>query len=148
MSTPYAPLVVLDTMVVVAGVIGSPEGASAVVIREVATGGVRLAISDDYLRELVRVIGYPTVEHQIGRPVRAFEVALDLGTMGFMHHPRRYDWPSLRDPGDSWILDLAYEASVDYVVTGDDAVIEAAAELGFEVATPPELLRVLRAPPH
>jgi putative PIN family toxin of toxin-antitoxin system len=145
---PYAPLVVLDTMVVVAGVIGRTEGASAVVIREVATGGVRLAISDDFLRELVRVIGYPNVEDRIGRPVRAFEVALDLGTMGIMHHPRRFDWPSLRDPGDGWIFDLAYEAGVDYVVTNDDAVTDTAAELGFEAATPPELLEVLRAPPH
>ena len=31
-------------------------------------------------------------EDLVGRPVRAFEVALDMGTMGFMYHLRRLDW--------------------------------------------------------
>ena len=48
------PLVVLDTMVVVAAVSGSAEGASAMAVRAVATGEAQLAISDDFLGELVR----------------------------------------------------------------------------------------------
>lgn len=82
------PLIVLDTMVVVSSIIGSLEGADATVIDTVATGEVRLAISDDQLSELVRVMGYGDIESQIEHPVRAFEAALDLGTMGFMYHPR------------------------------------------------------------
>ena len=82
-------------MVVVAGIFGSREGASAAVLDAVATGDVRLALSDDQLRELVTVMGYSGLEELIARPVRAFEVALDIGTMGYMYHPRRLDWPSL-----------------------------------------------------
>ena len=41
-------------MIVVAGIIGSREGASAAVLDAVATGDVHLAISDDQLRELVQ----------------------------------------------------------------------------------------------
>lgn len=134
------PLIVLDTMVVVAAIMGNSQGASALVVRAVATGEVQLAISDDYLSELVRVMGYSHMEEEIERPVRAFETALDLGTMGFMFHPRRLDWPSLRDPGDSWVLDLAYEAKADYIVTSDSDLYNAAPSFGFEVLSPGELL--------
>ncbi len=138
------PRVVLDTMIVVAGIIGKREGASATVLDAVATGDVYLAISDDQLTELVTVMGYGAVEELIGRPVRAFEVALDIGTMGYMYHPRRLDWPSLRDPNDRWIFDLAYAAAVDYIISFDRAVRDAAAELGFEAIPPEDLLDILR----
>lgn len=131
-------------MVVVSSIIGKPEGADAAVVDAVATGEVRLAISDDQLSELVRVIGYGGVESQIEHSVRAFEVALDLGTMGFMHHPRRLDWPSLKDQNDGWIFDLAYTSNADYIVSYDSAVHEAANELGFESLLPEELLEILR----
>jgi predicted nucleic acid-binding protein len=103
-------------MVVVSSIIGNPEGADAAIIDVVATGEARLAISDDQLSELVRVMGYGDIESQIERPVRAFEAALDLGTMGFMHHPRRLDWPSLTDQSDGWIFDLAYASNADYII--------------------------------
>lgn len=110
----------------------------------VATGDVRMAISDDQLSELVRVVGYEELETRIGRPVRAFEVALDLGTMGFMYHPRRLDWPSLRDAKDGWIFDLAHASGADYIVTYDEDVHDAALELGFKAILPEELLEILR----
>ena len=131
-------------MIVVAGIIGSREGASAAVLDAVATGDVHLAISDDQLRELVTVMGYSGIEEMVGRPVRAFEVALDIGTMGYMYHPRRLDWPSLRDPTDGWIFDLAHAAGVDYIVSFDTAVHAAAAELGFEAIGPEDLLEIVR----
>jgi len=137
------PLIVMDTMVIVSAVVGNPDGPSAAVLDEVSTGGVRLAISDDQLSELVRVFGYPEVEERVRRSVRAFEVALDVGYMGIMYHPRRFDWPSLRDRGDSWIFDLAYASGADYVVSYDDAVVKAAASLGFECVLPEGLLREL-----
>lgn len=138
------PLIVLDAMVVVGGIMGRREGARARVLDAVATGEVQLAISDDQLSELVRVMGYEDVEAGIGRPVRAFEVALDLGSMGIMYHPRRLDWPSLSDPRDRWIFDLAHESGADYIVTFDKPVCRAAEKLGFEAVTPGKLLEILR----
>lgn len=142
-----APLIVADTMVVVAAVIGNPNGSSASLADEVSSGGVRLAISDAQLSELVRVIGYPEVEDRTRRTVRAFEVALDIGYMGIAHHPRRPDWPSLSDPKDYWVFDLAYAADADYIVSYDGAVQRAADALGFECMTPEEPLRELRKAP-
>jgi hypothetical protein len=45
-------------MVVLAAMLGDREGPSAAVVDAVATGDVRLAVSDDQLRELVTVMGY------------------------------------------------------------------------------------------
>jgi len=132
-------------MVVVSAVFSDEaEGPSASVVRAVAAGDLRLAVSDDQLAELVRVMGYKNVEDASGRPVRAFEVALDIGTMGFMYHPRRLDWPSLRDPEDGWIFDLAYISGADFIVSYDNAVQDAADELGFVALTSEELLDTLR----
>ena len=66
-----APLVVLDTMVVIRAVVGRREAADALILRAVATGEVRLAISDDGLRELQRVMNYDFVREKIADPVRA-----------------------------------------------------------------------------
>lgn len=131
-------------MIVVGGIMGRREGASAKVLDAVATGDVQLALSDDQLSELVRVMGYEDIEAGLYRPVRAFEVALDLGRMGVMHHPRRLDWPSLRDPRDGWVFDLAHDAGVDYIITFDKGVRDAAQALGFEPLKPGKLLKILR----
>jgi putative PIN family toxin of toxin-antitoxin system len=131
-------------MVVLAALLGDREGPSAAVMDAVATGDVRLAVSDDQLRELVTVMGYEGVEDALARPVRAFEVALDIGTMGFMYHPRRLDWPSLRDPKDGWVFDLAHSSGADFIVSYDRAVRDAADELGFVALPPEDLLAVLR----
>jgi len=64
------PLIVVDTMVVLAAMLGDREGPSAAVVDAVATGDVRLAVSDDQLRELVTVMGYEGVEDALARPVR------------------------------------------------------------------------------
>jgi hypothetical protein len=40
-------------------------------------------------------MGYEDIQGAIQGPLRALEVALDIGNMGFMYHPRRLDWPSL-----------------------------------------------------
>lgn len=131
-------------MVIVAAINGSREGPSAAVVDAAATGDLQLAISDEALSEFVRVMGYPEIEEQLMVPVRSFEVALDIGTMGYMHHPRRLDWPSLTDKKDGWLFDLAYASGADYIVTYDGGVQDAAQLLGFVALPPEELLEILR----
>jgi len=141
------PLIVLDTVVLVSGIIGRRESADAKLIEAVATGGVQLALSDDGLREVARVLGYPEVEAKIRRPVRAFEVALALGLMGRLYHPRKLDWPSLQDPNDGWVLDLAFASGADAIVTRDKHLLAVGVKLGFRAVTPPALLEELEHPP-
>lgn len=135
---------VIDTMVIVSALIGKRDGPDAAVLDAIATGDVRLAVSGDQLSEVVRVLGHEAIEELVRSSVRAFEIALDIGTMGFMYHPRRLDWPSLRDKNDGWIFDPAYSSAADYIVSYDRAVHDAADALGFEAMRSEELLEVLR----
>lgn len=139
------PLVVLDTLVVVSSLVGPEGGSSRRLVWAVATGEVRLAISDDFLREVSRVIRYPDVAARIRGPVRAFEVALEVGLMGEMNRPRKLDWPSLRDPKDGWMLDLAWNAVADFVVTRDPHLLNFTPPFPVEVLGPDQLLARLAA---
>lgn len=139
------PRIVLDTVVLVGAIIGKLESADAHLIQAVATGSVQLALSDDGLREIIRVLSYSEVEEKVKQPVRAFEVALALGLMGQLFHPKRLDWPSLQDPKDGWVLDLAFESGADYLVTRDKHLLNAGKKLGFQTITPPELLQELES---
>lgn len=136
----------LDTNVATAAALGSPGSANSRIVDEVATGGVRLALSDDYLGELVRTMSKPRVEEHasVGRAVR---IALVLAYMGGAYRPRKYDWPSVPDPRDWWLLDLALESGAEYIVTWNTRHLQPARPLGFDVLEPPDLLARLPDPP-
>jgi len=137
------PLIVLDTGVVVRALTGDPQSSSSQVVRAVATGVVRLALSDDFLSELVRVIRYPHVERSIGSAGMAFEIALDLAFMGQLYRTRRFDWPSIEDPNDGWMLDLAWASGADYIVSWDPHLTDAEMPFPIEVLEPQQLLERL-----
>ncbi len=58
--------------------------------------------------------------------------------------PRRLDWPSVPDPNDWWMPDLALSAQADFIVTWDRHLRDAGLPFAVEVMTPPELLERLR----
>jgi putative PIN family toxin of toxin-antitoxin system len=140
------PLIVLDTGVVVRALTGDPDSASSQVVRAVATGEVRLALSDDFLSEMARVMRYPHIEQRIGSAGRAFAVALDLALMGTLFRTRRYDWPSIPDPDDGWMLDLALASEADYIIAWDPHLTGATVPFPVEVLEPPDLLTRLQRP--
>ncbi len=137
----FPVLIVLDTMIVVGGVIGQTSGADAQMLHLIETGGVRLASSDAWLRELQDVLTRPVILGRVSDPGRLMRAALTVGVMGALYRPTRFDWPSLTDQKDWWMLDLAFEAGADLIVTRDKKVLRAAAKLGFQAVTPPEFLR-------
>ncbi len=127
-------------MVIIAALVGREDASSHLLLSAVETGDVRLALSDEGLRELHRVTRYSKVEAMIPSPARALRIGQAMGTMGKLHHPRRLEWPSVLDRGDWWILDLAFESGADYVVTGNERHLGPARVLGFEVLTPQETI--------
>ncbi len=137
------PLIVLDTGVVVSALVGPEETLHHRLLDMIASGGVLLALSDAFLRELSRVAGYPDVEPQIVSAARALRYGLELGTMGRMYRPTRYDWPSVKDPKDGWMLDLAWAARADYIVSRDPHLTGAAMPFPVEVLEPQQLLEHL-----
>lgn len=134
-------------MVAVGAIIGKRESSDALVFDAIETGEVNIAISDDCLIELVDVVGRPSVANRIKDKadalVKALSLGLNMGTMGFLMHPRRLHWPNLADPKDGWILDLALQAAIEledreiYIVSRDTGVLRDAPRSGFVVLTPP-----------
>ena len=138
------PLCVIDTMIVVSGMIGKPNGSDAKILSLIETGQLRLVLSDAGLLEFADVISRDFVKQHFPLPARVFRVGLTLGMMGMLHRPERFDWTSLSDPKDWWLLDLAFSAEADYIVTRDKKVLVAANSLGFSAVTPPQLLKLLK----
>lgn len=117
----------------------------------VATGEALIAVSDDGYRELVKVMGYAPVKSKVTEPARAVSVALDIATMGTFYRPQRLPWPTVPDPKDGWLLDLAYESGADYVVTVDPHFTDHVDELrtlGFEIRVPSQFLNEVEAWPE
>jgi predicted nucleic acid-binding protein len=98
------PLIVLDTGVVIRALIGSTGASSYRMVRLAATGTVRLAHSDEGLRELTRVVEEKDEEGFIRSASKAFGIAMDLWAHGTLYHPTRRDWPSLDDPDDGCLI--------------------------------------------
>jgi putative PIN family toxin of toxin-antitoxin system len=127
---------------VVGKLLGHPTSSSAEVLRAIATGDILLALSDDFLRELVDVAGRYELQSRMGLTRLTLEAGLTIGLMGTLYHPHRLEWPSLNDPKDGWLLDLAFYSGADYIVTWDSH-LDAARPLGFQVLNPPNLLGML-----
>ena len=70
---------------------------------------------------------------------RAFGIALEISYAAEHYLPRRYDWPSIQDRKDYWLLDLAFESGADHIITWDGH-LDPARSLGFSVLNPAQLL--------
>lgn len=141
------PLIVLDTGVVARALISKEEEGSSSyqIIRRAGTGTVRLAHSDEGLRELTRIVREKDAQGLIASASRAFEVAMDLWAHGSLYHPTRRDWPSIPDPDDGWMPDLAFDAGAEIIVTWDSHLLDHEIPFPVEVLKPPELLAKLNA---
>jgi putative PIN family toxin of toxin-antitoxin system len=140
LEAPAPPLIVLDTSVVVSALVGPTGSPHYRLLDRVASGDLLLALSDDFLRELSRVVGYPEVEPRIVSAARAVRYGLELGVMGRLLPTPRHDWPSIRDPKDGWMLDLAWSTEADYIVTRDPHLTEVEMPFPVEVLEPQQLL--------
>lgn len=140
---PDAPLIVLDTGVVISALAGSASASSYKVCRAVGTGMLRLAVSDGFLVELSGVVRRRVEDGTITDPARAFEVALDIGFHGEHRVYEPLPWPSVEDIGDWWMPNLAYFAEADLIVSNDPHILDAEIPLPVEVVSAAETIRRL-----
>ena len=130
------PLIVLDTGVVIRALIGRAGASSDRMVRLAATGDIHLAHSDEGLRELTRVVEEKDEEGLIVSSFRAFSIAMDLWAHATLYHPTHRDWPSIPDPDDGWMLDLAFDAEADFIVSWDPHLTYSTMPFPIEVQTP------------
>ena len=65
---------------------------------------------------------------------------MDLWSHGALYHPFRLDWPSITDKEDYWVLDLAWAAKVDYIVSLDPHLTTATLPMQIEILEPYQLI--------
>jgi putative PIN family toxin of toxin-antitoxin system len=136
-----APLAVLDTSVLIAALTTRDEDAeSRRVVRAAGTGAIRLALSDELLREAVELVRRKDRHGQIHCASLAFEACMDLWSHGALYHPFRLDWPSITDKEDYWVLDFAWAAKVDYVVSLDPHLTTVTLPMQIEVLEPYQVI--------
>ncbi len=77
---------------------------------------------------------------QIVSASRAFRAAIDLWSHGTLLHPDKLDWPTVIDRKDHWVLDLAWAATADFIISLDPDLTEPTMPFPVEVLEPDELL--------
>lgn len=132
---------VIDTNVLVAG-LRSSRGASFLLLEHVGTDLFHFAVSVplviEYEAVLTRRLPVLTLEQG------DLDDLLDYLCATGVHHEVFYLWrPTLRDPADDMVLELAVGASCDAIVTYNSRDFRPASRFGIRVLTPREVLAEL-----
>jgi putative PIN family toxin of toxin-antitoxin system len=136
------PLVILDTNVLVAAT-RSRRGASFALLSRIGGEDFRIAVSVP----LVLEYEYALLNHRKDSGLSESEVGVILDYLCSTAERQEifFLWrPSLRDPKDDMVLELAVAAEAAAIVTHNTRDFVGASEFGVEILTPPELLTRLR----
>jgi hypothetical protein len=137
------PRAVLDTNVLVSALI-SPEGASARLLIELRAGAFELVASPMLLTELGEVLGRAKFRRYVSAPEIDAYVELIRRESNVHDDPGPSSEPLSADPDDEYLIDLAREARVDTLVSGDQHLLDLREVL--PVMTPREFLDSLSEP--
>lgn len=137
--------VVLDTNVVVAA-LRSRRGASAAVLRAAGTGRFEHYLSVGLLLEYESAFKRP--EAAIRLPVEAIDDILDyLAATGRLQEVFFLWRPTLPDPADDHVLEVAVAGGCETIVTFNRRDFRGATKFGVRISTPAEFLVELREQP-
>jgi len=137
-----APRVVLDTNVVVAA-LRSRQGASAAVLLHAGLGEFEFCLSVALFLEYEGAVKRP--ESGVVLPVAAIDDILDhLAAVGRQQEIFFLWRPTLSDPGDDHVLEVAVAGQCDAIVTYNRRDFRGAERFGIRVISPPEFLMEFR----
>jgi uncharacterized protein len=128
---PDAERVVLDTNVVLSGLLFSGGNPSLALLR--AQDGQLLG-SDATLLELVDVMNRPRFDRYLERGLRARLVAEYMNACEVV--PILYPIRACRDPNDDKFLEVAVHGRADAIVTGDADLLDLNPFRGIAILTP------------
>ena len=136
-----APRVVLDTNVLVAG-LRSSLGASYRVLSLVGTGRFTHVVSVALLFEYEAALKRPESGVRLSR--HAIDDVLDFVCAAGHRQPIYFLWrPTLRDPSDDLVLEVAAHGRCDRIVTFNTRDFAGSERFGLRVETPAAFLRSL-----
>lgn len=137
--------VILDTNVLVAAV-RSRHGASAALLELLVAGAYSIALSAPLAFEYEEALVGETIP-EFASQDDVEEIVRFVCAVGERYDPHAALRPALRDPDDNFILDLAVEARVNYIVTHNVRDFAAGATLGTAAIAPGRFLSMLRGRP-
>ena len=117
------PRAVLDTNVLVSALI-SPGGASAGILLELRAGAFELVVSPLLLTELREVLDREKFRRYVTVAEADAYVELIRAEAVVRADPAPSAVPTGADPDDEYLIDLARDAGVDALVTGDARLLE------------------------
>jgi predicted nucleic acid-binding protein len=128
------PRLIIDVNVILASFGGRRNSLSSQVYTQFRRSNFRLVFDGHYLSEMERVLDYPSLMRLDITPRLAFTLARSLFEFG-EHYPQalQYDWPSLSDTKDWYLLNLLFDAKADGIITQDKKVLAAGQKLGMPV---------------
>jgi len=134
---------VLDVNVLISALI-SPSGVPAQILDAWRAERSLVLISEPIVAELQQVVAQPQLRNRYGLTSSRVE-RLVRGLRQFaLMTPGELDVRGVaRDPDDDKLLACAVEGAADYLVTGDQALLELREHQGVQIVSPPEFFRVL-----
>ena len=130
--------VTCDTNVIISAL--NFSGNPARILDMAADGAIRLAVSDDILSEVERVLRRPKFgwpQERIDNAIREISV--------FTEHvePKQRIDIVTEDPTDNRILDCATARSSEYLVSGDKHLLKVGKYQGVKIVPPAEFIEIM-----
>lgn len=135
---------VIDTNVLLAGLLwhGTPHA----LIEHVRNGTLTLISSPALLAELADVVARPKFDTILIRSNTSREHSLDeIRALAAVITPAPLPTPVCRDPDDDTVLALALAAQVDFIVSGDNDLLDLQAFESIPIVSPAQALRRIEA---
>ncbi|MEM3380913.1 MAG: putative toxin-antitoxin system toxin component, PIN family [Candidatus Bathyarchaeia archaeon] len=137
------PRLVLDSNVWISAFLFG--GKPAAIIKLAQEGRVRILVSTDLILEIARVLRYGKLRKILEQSKSSTEtvVAQILAVTELVGTKSLRSWIT-QDPADDIILNCAVENSADYIITGDQHILQLKRVDGVKIFTPNEFLQHLQ----
>jgi hypothetical protein len=135
---------IIDTNVLLAGLLwhGTPHA----LLERVRDGTLTLISSPALLAELTEVFGRPKFDAILVRSNTSREQSLaEVQALAEIIAPAPLPKPVCRDPDDDAVLALALAAQVDFIVSGDNDLLDVQIFESIPIVTPAEALHRVEA---
>ena len=139
---------VLDTNVIVSAVL-SPKGIPAKILTALEREQFHILCSEPILEEIARVLRYPKIAPRHRLSEEELLVFLeDLARLAIFT-PGKLKLSVIKDdPDDDRYLECAVEGEAEYIVSGDQHLLNLEEYKGIEIITPRTFLQVLQEQPE
>lgn len=137
--------VCLDTNVIVSGLI-SPSGAPFEVLEAWRNREFVLLTSDEIITEVSKVLQYPKIKKTFSLTDKDIEQHVLLLSKYSQRTPGELKLEVVtEDPSDNIFLACAVEGSADFIISGDNHLLDIENYQGIQILSPREFMKQLRS---